>query len=66
VSRDPGFTLNTPREICSTRRAMPKACMGARLSVLRINMSSVPWMTSVLGSSMDVAEKGILITIALS
>jgi hypothetical protein len=29
-------------------------------------MSSVPWMTSVLGSSMDVAEKGILIMIALS
>ena len=30
-----GLTLKTPREICSMRRAMPKPCMGWRLSVLR-------------------------------
>ena len=49
VSSDPGFTLNTPRETCSTRRAMPKPCIGSRLRVLRIGMSRVPWMTSVVG-----------------
>src|SRR5205814_3111396 len=27
-------------------------CIGSRLSVFRISMSSVPWMTSVLASSM--------------
>jgi hypothetical protein len=35
-------TLKTPREICSTRRAMPNPCSGSRLRVFRINMSSVP------------------------
>ena len=46
----PGFTLKTPFEICSMRRAMPKPCIGSRLSVLRISISSVPWMRSVFGS----------------
>ena len=30
------MTLNTPREICSMRRAMPNPCRGWRLRVLRI------------------------------
>src|SRR6185503_5823636 len=47
---DPGFTLNTPRLICSMRWAMPKPCMGWRLRLLSTSMSSVPWMTSVEAS----------------
>src|SRR5262249_24883439 len=45
------LTLKTPRETCSILRAIPKPCMGSRLSVLRMSMSSVPWITSVLGAS---------------
>ena len=42
VSRDPGLTLNTPRETCSTRRAMPNPCIGSRFRVFRTSMSRVP------------------------
>ena len=51
TSSDPGLTLKTPRETCSTRRVIPNPCIGWRLSVLRMSMSSVPWMTSLFGSS---------------
>ena len=33
------------------RRATPNPCIGSRLSAFRISMSSVPWMTSVVGES---------------
>src|ERR1035438_8185558 len=59
VRSEPGLTLKTPRDICSMRRAIPKPCIGSRLSVLRISMSSVPWITSVFGSSIDAPEKGV-------
>src|ERR1022692_1006291 len=59
VRSEPGLTLKTPRDICSMRRAIPKPCIGSRLSVLRISMSSVPWNTSVFGSSIDAPEKGV-------
>ena len=51
TSSEPGLTLKTPCDSCSTRRAIPKPCIGSRLSVLRMSMSSVPWMTSVFGFS---------------
>src|SRR5262249_7887169 len=56
VRRDPGFTLKTPRETCSMRRAMPKPCIGSRLSALRISMSSVPWIRSRFGCCMGCLE----------
>src|ERR1039457_1659544 len=35
VSSEPAFTLKTFCVICSIRRAMPKPCIGSRLSVFR-------------------------------
>jgi hypothetical protein len=63
---EPGLTLNTPRDTCSMRRAIPKPCIGSRLRVFRIRVPRVPrvprvtWMASVFGSPLDIRERDLL------
>src|SRR6185503_18024624 len=40
------------------RRVTPNPCMGSRLKLLRMSMSSVPWRTSVSGGIGRVSSLG--------